>query len=101
MGKVSDRIRELIERQITDRGTVVRYDADKVYESLAKSLIVDMEIAYGIVPTYEGQRFATEVARALISHAVESGQVRIIRAHTLPEVNASTNVLEKCGFVCL
>ncbi len=60
-----------------------------------------VEIAYGIVPTYEGQGFATEVARALIGYAVEIGKVRIIRAHTLPEVNASTKVLEKCEFVCL
>jgi hypothetical protein len=41
MGKVSDRIRELIQRQVADRGLVVWYDPDKVYMSLAKSLTVD------------------------------------------------------------
>jgi hypothetical protein len=41
MGKVSDKIRELIERQVADRGTVVWYDPEKVYASLAKSLVVD------------------------------------------------------------
>lgn len=41
MGKVSDRIRELLERQVADRGTVVWYDLEKVYTSLAKSLVVD------------------------------------------------------------
>ena len=34
----------------------------------------------------------------LIARAVASGRVRTLRAHTLPEHNASTKVLEKCGF---
>lgn len=34
MGKVSDGIRELIERQVADCGIVVWYDPDKVYESI-------------------------------------------------------------------
>jgi len=41
MGKVSDKIRDLIERQIADRGIVVWYDPEKVYEPFAKSLAVD------------------------------------------------------------
>jgi len=41
MGKVSNRVRELIERQIADRGIVVWYDPEKVYGSLAQSLIVE------------------------------------------------------------
>ena len=59
-----------------------------------------VEIAYGIVPAYRGQGFATEAAQALIgfAFAIASGQVRVIRAHTLPEPNASTKVLAKCGF---
>ena len=60
-----------------------------------------VEIAYAIVPTYEGKGYATEVACALLIHAVDAGSARIIRAHTLPERNASTRVLEKCGFRCL
>ena len=57
-----------------------------------------VEIAYGVVPGYEGRGLATEAARALTEHAFASGAVRLVRAHTLPERNASTRVLEKCGF---
>ena len=57
-----------------------------------------VEIAYSIAPGFEGQGYATEAARLLIDHAVASGRVRRLRAHTLPEHNASTRVLKKCGF---
>ena len=56
------------------------------------------EIAYGVVPDYEGRGYATEAATALIGYAREQGQAGLVRAHTLPELNASTRVLEKCGF---
>jgi RimJ/RimL family protein N-acetyltransferase len=57
-----------------------------------------VEIAYGIVPSFEGRGCATEAAAALVDFAFASGQVRTVRAHTLPEANASTRVLLKCGF---
>lgn len=57
-----------------------------------------VEIAYGIQPEFQGLGYATESARALSTFAFRSGQVRIVRAHTLPEENASTRVLTKCGF---
>jgi len=57
-----------------------------------------VEIAYGIVPDFQGRGYATEAADALVAWAVKSGRVAIVRAHTLPERNASTRVLEKCGF---
>ena len=57
-----------------------------------------VEIAYGIVPGFPGQGFATEVAAALVQFALENEGVRLIRAHTLPETNASTRVLTNCGF---
>lgn len=57
-----------------------------------------VEIAYGIVPSFQGQGYATEAAAALVSFAQEDSRVGIIRAHTLPEQNASTGVLKKCGF---
>ena len=60
-----------------------------------------VEIAYGIVPGYQGRGYATEAAQALTAFAFGSGHVRAVRAHTLPEVNASAHVLEKCGFKCL
>jgi RimJ/RimL family protein N-acetyltransferase len=57
-----------------------------------------VEISYGIAPDHAGRGYATEAARLLIDYAVASGQVRMVRAHTLPEKNASTRILEKCGF---
>ncbi|MEP6603064.1 MAG: GNAT family N-acetyltransferase [Spartobacteria bacterium] len=57
-----------------------------------------VEIAYGITPAYEGRGYATEVAAALVQYASNSGRVTTICAHTLRERNASTHVLEKCGF---
>jgi RimJ/RimL family protein N-acetyltransferase len=57
-----------------------------------------VEIAYGIVPTFEGRGYATESAGALVGFAFGTGDVRLIRAHTLPVANASTHVLLKCGF---
>lgn len=57
-----------------------------------------VEIGYGIVPSFEGQGYATEAAAALVAFAFARGEVRLVRAHTLPTANASTRVLEKCGF---
>jgi ribosomal-protein-alanine N-acetyltransferase len=57
-----------------------------------------VEIAYGVVPEHQGRGYATEVARALVAYALESGAVKVVRAHTLPSPNASTKVLKKCGF---
>ena len=58
-----------------------------------------VEIAYGIVPSYQNKGLATEAARALVRYAFASGRgIRLVRAHTLPEPNASTRVLTKCGF---
>ncbi|HKQ36959.1 MAG TPA: GNAT family N-acetyltransferase [Verrucomicrobiae bacterium] len=57
-----------------------------------------VEIAYGIAPRYQGRGYATEAARALIRFALSDARVTKICAHTLPESNASTRVLEKCGF---
>ena len=57
-----------------------------------------VEIAYGVAPKCEGKGYATEMAQALVTHAFSTGQVHIVRAHTLPEANASTRVLTKCGF---
>jgi [ribosomal protein S5]-alanine N-acetyltransferase len=57
-----------------------------------------VEIGYGVVRSYQGQGLATEAAEALVAFARGSDSVRLVRAHTLPESNASTRVLEKCGF---
>ena len=57
-----------------------------------------VEIAYGVDPEQQGRGYATEAARALVSYALATGRVRIVCAHTMPEPNASTRVLTKCGF---
>jgi [ribosomal protein S5]-alanine N-acetyltransferase len=56
-----------------------------------------VEIAYGIEPGHQGNGYATEAAEALTNFAFVQN-VPTVRAHTLPEVNASTRVLTKCGF---
>jgi ribosomal-protein-alanine N-acetyltransferase len=57
-----------------------------------------VEIAYGVHPEHQSKGYATEAAQALVSYALSSGKVHLVRAHTLPEANASTRVLTKCGF---
>lgn len=56
------------------------------------------ELAYGIVPGFEGRGYATEVANALVAWAFGTGSVQRVVAHTLPTPNASTRVLKKCKF---
>ncbi len=57
-----------------------------------------VEIAYGVVPVFQGRGFATEAAAAGVSFAFDNSKVCLIRAHTLPENLPSSRVLEKCGF---
>jgi RimJ/RimL family protein N-acetyltransferase len=57
-----------------------------------------IEIAYVTFPPYEGQGFATAMVGALVSYALDSIDVSEVIAHTLPEANASTKILEKCAF---
>ena len=56
-----------------------------------------VEIAYAIAPAYQGQGLATRAAAELIHRAFDDVRVRVVCAHTLPEHNASTRVLEKLG----
>jgi RimJ/RimL family protein N-acetyltransferase len=60
-----------------------------------------VEIAYGIAPGYQNRGHAREAAQELIVYAFASGRVRTIRAHTLPQHNASTRVLTRCGFTLI
>jgi RimJ/RimL family protein N-acetyltransferase len=57
-----------------------------------------VEIAYLTFPTFEGHDFATGMANALVVRALGSIEVAEVIAHTLPQDNASTHVLEKCAF---
>jgi RimJ/RimL family protein N-acetyltransferase len=99
VGDVADRVRALV-AQTLDGGhegfLVVESALARVvgicgYKGPARDVV---EIAYGIFPPYEGRGYATAAAAALIARA--SG-ARVIRAHTLPERNASCRVLEKNG----
>ena len=56
-----------------------------------------VEIAYFTYPSFERRGYATRMATKLIELASGSAAVRRIIAHTLPETNASTRVLEKAG----
>lgn len=58
-----------------------------------------VEIAYAVAPSYRNRGYATEAAMAVTGSPFRTGQVSTVRAHTLPEVNASTRVLDKCGFL--
>lgn len=57
-----------------------------------------VEIGYEIAPAYRHRGLATEMARGLITHAFADHRVTTIVAHTLAHENASTKVLQKCGF---
>ncbi|MEM8782529.1 MAG: GNAT family N-acetyltransferase [Planctomycetota bacterium] len=56
-----------------------------------------VEIAYLTFPNFEGQGYATAMARRLVERAADHPAVRRVIAHTLPEPSASTRVLEKAG----
>ena len=57
-----------------------------------------VEIGYEIAPSFRGNGLATEFAGALVKNAFTDQRVTRVFAHTLSTRNASTRVLEKCGF---
>jgi [ribosomal protein S5]-alanine N-acetyltransferase len=56
-----------------------------------------VEIGYEIAPTHRQRGLATELARALVTHAFSHPEVNAVTAHTLAEENPSTRVLLNCG----
>lgn len=58
-----------------------------------------VEIAYFTFPDFEGRGIASAMAAGLVESARGAVGVRRLRAHTMPEKNASTRVLEKVGFL--
>ena len=60
-----------------------------------------VEIAYGIAPGYQNRGLAREAAQELIAYAFANERVRTVCAYTLPQNNASTRVLTKCGFALI
>ncbi len=57
-----------------------------------------VEIAYSTDSAHTGKGYATEVAQALFDYATSRSEVRLVRAHTLPDGSASKRILAKCGF---
>jgi len=57
-----------------------------------------VEVAYAVVPAFEGKGYATGALDELVRFAFNDERVRKLCAHTLPENNASTRVLIKNGF---
>ena len=56
-----------------------------------------VEIAYFTFPEFEGKGYATAMASTLIQVAQSNPEVESVIAHTLPETNASTRILQKVG----
>jgi ribosomal-protein-alanine N-acetyltransferase len=57
-----------------------------------------IEVGYEIAESRQGRGLATEAVTAMLVHAFAQPGVTVAIAHTLPEHNASTRVLEKSGF---
>lgn len=57
-----------------------------------------VELGYKIAQAYRNRGLATQMTKGLIQNAFNNREVNSIIAHTLGEDNASTKVLQKCGF---
>lgn len=60
-----------------------------------------VEIGYAIAPAYRRRGLAAEASRGMIEYAFGYPEIKRVDAHTLPERNASTGVLEKVGMKLL
>jgi RimJ/RimL family protein N-acetyltransferase len=58
----------------------------------------EIEIAYNTFPPFEGRGYASAMTTVLVIMAEAVPAVRRVIAHTLPEANASSRVLEKNSF---
>ena len=57
-----------------------------------------VEVGYEIAEARRGRGLATAATHAMVTEAFADDRVTTVIAHTLPERNASTRVLEKVGF---
>src|SRR3954447_23131196 len=57
-----------------------------------------VEIAYFTFPPFEGLGYASAMAAGLVDIAGGTATIRRVQAHTLPEENASTRILQRLGF---
>lgn len=60
-----------------------------------------VELAYGTLPEFEGKGIAQKICRLLVSMALQEAPELRITARTLPENNASAQILKKTGFLLL
>jgi [ribosomal protein S5]-alanine N-acetyltransferase len=60
-----------------------------------------VEIGYNIIPAYEGQGYATEMARRVIDWAFQTPGIQVITAECLVDNLGSIRVLEKVGMLRL
>jgi RimJ/RimL family protein N-acetyltransferase len=85
---------------------------DFLAETLRERLIVGMigfksppdsngsvEIGYGIVPSQQGQGFATQAVDCLVKEGFSKAEIQMIVAYTVPMNSASGRVLEKNQFM--
>lgn len=56
-----------------------------------------VEISYFTFPRFEASGYATQMASELLRRGLDSPIVTNVIAHTLPERNASSHILEKIG----
>jgi len=57
-----------------------------------------VEVGYEIAEARRGRGLATAATKAMVAEALADDRVTTVIAHTLPERNASSRVLEKVGF---
>ncbi len=57
-----------------------------------------VEIGYSILECHQRRGMAKEAVDALVAWAFANKRVRVVQAQTLPELEPSIRVLEKCGF---
>ena len=60
-----------------------------------------VEIGYSVCPEWRGRGYATELARALVAHALSHPGVTRVIAHTTAGNPASIRVLQQSGFTCV
>jgi [ribosomal protein S5]-alanine N-acetyltransferase len=59
----------------------------------------EVELGYGVLPSYQRQGYATEVVRGMMSFAFADARVNTVVGQTIPSLIASIGVLEKAGFL--
>lgn len=99
-GRVSTSRLRLAPATVAALEAELRHDHAALTELLSAEIPSGVvEIGYGIVGEFQRRGYATEAAAGLVGWAHAHPEVRMVAAHTLPELTASIRVLEKNGFV--